>query len=65
MVEAVEYVFNVFVLIPHPVSLTATDTGCGEGYVYISNGISGIGDLAPNDFDWRNPVARVVVNHKK
>jgi hypothetical protein len=40
------------------------EAGGGEGYVYISNGISGIGDLAPNDFDWRNPVARVVVNHK-
>ena len=41
------------------------EAGGGEGYVYISNGISGIGDLAPNDFDWRNPVARVVVNHSK
>ncbi len=35
----------------------------GEGYVYISNGISGIADLAPDAFDWRNPVARVVVKH--
>ena len=39
------------------------EAGGGEGYVYISNGISGLDDLAPNDFDWRNPVARVVVNH--
>ena len=37
----------------------------GEGYIYISNGISGIGDLAPSEFDWRNPVARVVVKHKQ
>lgn len=35
----------------------------GEGYVYISNGISGIDDLAPSAFDWRNPVARVLVKH--
>jgi hypothetical protein len=35
----------------------------GEGYIYISNGISGIADLAPDVFDWRNPVARVVVKH--
>ncbi len=35
----------------------------GEGFVYISNGISGIDDLAPSAFDWRNPVARVVVKH--
>ena len=35
----------------------------GEGYVYISNGISGIDDLASHAFDWRNPVARVVVKH--
>jgi hypothetical protein len=33
----------------------------GEGAVYISNGIRGVGDLAADDFDWRNPVARVVV----
>jgi hypothetical protein len=35
----------------------------GEGYVYISNGISGVGDLASYAYDWRNPVARVVVKH--
>jgi hypothetical protein len=35
----------------------------GEGYVYISNGISGDGDLASYAYDWRNPVARVVVKH--
>lgn len=41
------------------------EPGGGEGFVYVSNGISGIGDLAPSDFDWRNPVARVVVKHKQ
>ena len=33
----------------------------GEGAVYISSGIRGVGDLVANDFDWRNPVARVVI----
>lgn len=33
----------------------------GEGYVYISPGIHGEGDLARSKYDWRNPVARVVV----
>ena len=32
-----------------------------EGYIYISNGISGIGSLAPEDYDWHNPVAMVTV----
>ncbi len=36
-------------------------TGTSEGYVYINNGIHGVGDLAPAQFDWRNPVARVVM----
>ena len=31
-----------------------------EGYVHISSGIQGIGDLGP-EADWRNPVARVVL----
>jgi len=33
----------------------------GEGYVYIHGGIHGIGDLDPEIYDWRNPVARVKV----
>jgi hypothetical protein len=33
----------------------------GEGYVHVSAGIHGIGDLAPSRYDWRNPVAKVVV----
>lgn len=33
----------------------------GEGYVYVSNGMHGIGDLSAAVYDWRNPVARVVV----
>lgn len=33
----------------------------GEGVVFIHAGIHGGGDLAPADFDWRNPVAKVVI----
>jgi hypothetical protein len=33
----------------------------GEGYVHISRGISGIGDLEPSNYDWRNPVARISI----
>lgn len=33
----------------------------GEGYVHVSAGIHGIGDLPPSRYDWRNPVAKVVV----
>lgn len=35
--------------------------GLAEGYVVISRGISGHGDLAPEAYDWRNPVAWVTV----
>jgi len=33
----------------------------GEGYVHISAGIHGEGDLAVSTYDWRNAVAKVVV----
>ena len=33
----------------------------GEGYVSISAGIQGVGDLAPAQYDWRNPVAIVTI----
>ncbi len=33
----------------------------GEGYVHINRGIHGIGDLAPNVYDWRNPVAKITI----
>ena len=36
-----------------------------EGYVYIHAGIHGIGDLEPADFDWRNPVATIMVQKVK
>ncbi len=36
-------------------------TDGAEGFIYISNGIHGIGDLTSAAYDWRNPVARVVI----
>ncbi len=33
--------------------------GLGEGFVHVSPGIQGVGDLAPENYDWRNPVAAV------
>ncbi len=33
----------------------------GEGYVHIHPGIHGIGDLFDYLYDWRNPVARIVI----
>jgi len=33
----------------------------GEGFVHIHAGIHGIGDLLPARYDWRNPVAKVVI----
>jgi hypothetical protein len=35
--------------------------GLAEGYVHISRGISGEGDLSVAAYDWRNPVAQVLV----
>jgi archaellum component FlaF (FlaF/FlaG flagellin family) len=37
----------------------------GEGYVHINRGIHGIGDLAPDVYDWRNPVARITISRAK
>ena len=36
----------------------------GEGYVHINRGIHGIGDLAADVYDWRNPVAKISVKRK-
>lgn len=33
----------------------------GEGFVHVSVGISGHGDLQPQAYDWRNPVAKVSI----
>lgn len=33
----------------------------GEDYVHINSGIHGIGDLAPETYDWRNPTAKITI----
>ena len=35
----------------------------GEGYVHIHAGIHGMGDLDANMRDWRNPVAKITIQH--
>lgn len=47
--------------IPGPVCMGVGDSpeAGGEGFVHISSGIHGIADLAPETYDWRNPVARI------
>jgi hypothetical protein len=41
------------------------DTGGAEGYVYVHSGIHGIGSLEPAEFDWLNPVAKIVIRRAK
>jgi len=33
----------------------------GEGFVHVSGGVHGIGDLPEEEYDWRNPVANVTI----
>jgi len=35
----------------------------GEGFIHIHRGMHGIGDLAADAYDWRNPVAKVTVRN--
>jgi len=52
--------------IPGPVCMgAALSDEDGEGYVHISRGISGIGDLEPSAYDWRNPVAKISVRRAR
>jgi len=37
----------------------------GEGYVHLSSGIHGIGDLGPETYDWRSAVAEVTIRRKQ
>jgi hypothetical protein len=39
----------------------SSPTRDGEGFVHVSGGMHGIGDLAAAQYDWRNPVARIVI----
>ncbi len=49
--------------IPGPQCMGAGDSpdAGGEGYVSVSAGIQGVGDLAAADYDWRNPVAAISI----
>ncbi|CAN0367817.1 unnamed protein product, partial [Ectocarpus sp. 13 AM-2016] len=33
-----------------------------EGFIHVHRGIQGVGDLSQADYDWKNPVAEVVVS---
>ncbi len=48
-----------------PGSGNARSTVDAEGYVYVHNGVHGIGDLVPTGADWRNPVARITVTRTR
>ena len=37
------------------------DAAEAEGFIHISNGIQGTGDVNASESDWRNPVARVTI----
>jgi len=37
------------------------DPAAAEGFVYVSNGLHGLGGLAPETYDWRGPVAKVTI----
>ena len=37
------------------------DPAEAEGFIHISNGIQGTGDVCASESDWRNPVARVTI----
>jgi archaellum component FlaF (FlaF/FlaG flagellin family) len=43
------------------VALSPGENDGDEGYVHIHRGMHGIGDLAADVYDWRNPVARITV----
>ena len=44
-------------------ALSPSDSG--EGFVSIHNGIHGIGGLSAAELDWRNPVAKIVIERMK
>ena len=39
----------------------APNSADGEGFISIHNGISGIGDVVPSDFDWRGATSVVTI----
>lgn len=52
--------------IPGPPCGDMDDSGnTGEGFIYIGNGIQGIGDVDPAEYDWNNPVASVQIRRMR
>lgn len=41
------------------------DDDSGEGFVHVSDGIHGVGDLSEADYDWRNPVAQIDIKRMR
>lgn len=39
-------------------------SAAGEGKVHVHSGIHGVGELGPENYDWRNPVAMVSITSK-
>jgi hypothetical protein len=37
-------------------------SGMGEGFVHVHRGMHGVGDLVADEYDWRNPMMRVIVS---
>jgi len=46
-------------------TLGGADAGNGEGVIFVHAGIHGVGDLKPENRDWRNPVAKIVIERRK
>ena len=42
-------------------TLGGADAGNGEGFIFVHAGIHGVGDLQSENRDWRNPVAKIVI----
>ena len=52
--------------IPGPPCGDMDDSGsAGEGFISIGNGIQGIGDVDPAEYDWNNPVALVQIRRMR
>jgi hypothetical protein len=47
------------------VGLSPGENDGDEGYVHVHRGMHGIGSLAADVYDWRNPVARITISRVK
>jgi len=54
--------------IPGPFGCDGTGEGYnsddGEGFIHIHSGIHGVGDVAAHEYDWKNSVAKIVIQKK-